>query len=60
MRTTSSVRAVQFWTFLELSLIHIYFAVVECIVFLMAVIFVVINFIVDVLYCVINPRVRLQ
>ena len=36
------------------------FAVVECIVFLMAVIFVVINFIVDVLYCVINPRVRLQ
>ena len=36
------------------------FAVVECIVFLMAVIFVVINFIVDVLYCVINPLVRLQ
>lgn len=36
------------------------FAVVECIVFLMAVVFVVINFVVDVLYCVINPRVRLQ
>lgn len=36
------------------------FAVVECIVFLMAVVFVVINFVVDILYCVINPRVRLQ
>ena len=36
------------------------FAVVECIVFLLAVVFVVINFVVDVLYSVINPRVRLQ
>ncbi len=36
------------------------FAVVECVVFLMAVVFVVINFIVDILYCVINPRIRLQ
>ena len=36
------------------------FAVVECIVFLMAVVFVVINFVVDILYCVINPRIRLQ
>lgn len=36
------------------------FAVVECVVFLMAVVFVVINFVVDILYCVINPRVRLQ
>lgn len=33
---------------------------VECIVFLLAVVFVVINFVVDVLYSVINPRVRLQ
>ena len=29
-------------------------------VFLLAVVFVVINFVVDVLYSVINPRVRLQ
>ena len=36
------------------------FAVVECVVFLMAVVFVVINFVVDILYCVINPRIRLQ
>ncbi len=36
------------------------FAVVECIVFLLAVVFGVINFVVDVLYSVINPRVRLQ
>lgn len=36
------------------------FAVVECIVFLLAVVFVIINFVVDVLYSVINPRVRLQ
>ena len=36
------------------------FAVVECIVFLMAIVFVVINFVVDVLYCIINPRIRLQ
>ena len=36
------------------------FMVVEVIVILMAVTFVVVNFIVDVLYCVINPRIRLQ
>lgn len=36
------------------------FMVVELIVMLMAVVFVAVNFIVDVLYCVINPRVRLQ
>lgn len=36
------------------------FAVVQCIVFLMAMVFVVTNLIVDLLYSVINPRVRLQ
>lgn len=36
------------------------FMVVEVIVILMATSFVVINFIVDVLYCIINPRIRLQ
>lgn len=36
------------------------FAVVQCIVFFMALIFVVTNFIVDILYSVINPQVRLQ
>lgn len=36
------------------------FAVVECIVFLMALVFVVTNLVVDLLYSVINPRVRLQ
>lgn len=36
------------------------FMVVEVVVILMATTFVVINFIVDVLYCVINPRIRLQ
>lgn len=36
------------------------FMVVEATVILLASIFVLINFIVDVLYCVINPRVRMQ
>lgn len=36
------------------------FMVVEAIVFLMAVIFVAVNFIVDVLYSIINPRVKVQ
>ena len=36
------------------------FNVVEVIVILMATSFVVINFIVDVLYCVVNPRIQLQ
>lgn len=36
------------------------FAVVQCIVFLMALVFVVTNLVVDLLYSVINPRVRLQ
>jgi len=36
------------------------FMVVEVIVILMATSFVVVNFIVDLLYCVINPRIRLQ
>ena len=36
------------------------FAVVQCIVFLMAMVYVVTNLIVDLLYSVINPRVRLQ
>lgn len=36
------------------------FMVVEVIVILMAVAFVGVNFIVDILYCVINPRIRLQ
>lgn len=36
------------------------FMVVEVIVILMATTFVVVNFIVDVLYCIINPRIRLQ
>lgn len=36
------------------------FMVVEVIVILMAATFVAVNFIVDVLYCVINPRIRLQ
>lgn len=36
------------------------FMVVEVIVILMATSFVVINFIVDILYCIINPRIRLQ
>lgn len=36
------------------------FMVVEVIVILMAVSFVVINFVVDILYCVINPRIKLQ
>lgn len=36
------------------------FNVVEVIVILMATSFVVVNFIVDVLYCVVNPRIKLQ
>lgn len=36
------------------------FMVVEVIVILMATAFVCINFVVDVLYCIINPRIRLQ
>lgn len=36
------------------------FMVVEVIVILMATSFVVVNFIVDILYCVINPRIKLQ
>ena len=36
------------------------FMVVEVIVIMMATTFVVVNFIVDVLYCIINPRIRLQ
>lgn len=36
------------------------FMVVEAIVFILAVAFVLVNFLVDVLYCVINPRVQLQ
>ena len=36
------------------------FAVVQCIVFLLALVFVVTNLVVDILYGVINPRVRLQ
>lgn len=36
------------------------FAVVQCVVFLMALVFVVTNLVVDLLYSVINPRVRLQ
>lgn len=36
------------------------FMVVEVIVILMATTFVAVNFVVDVLYCVINPRVKLQ
>lgn len=36
------------------------FMVVEAIVFILAVSFVIVNFVVDVLYCVINPRVQLQ
>lgn len=36
------------------------FMVVEVIVILMATAFVCINFVVDVLYCVINPRIKLQ
>ncbi|MBQ8933594.1 MAG: ABC transporter permease [Lachnospiraceae bacterium] len=36
------------------------FMVVEVIVLLIATAFVIINFIVDILYCVINPRIRLQ
>lgn len=36
------------------------FMVVEAIVFILAVTFVIVNLIVDLLYCVINPRVQLQ
>ncbi len=36
------------------------FMVVEAIVFILATSFVVVNFVVDVLYCIINPRVQLQ
>ncbi len=36
------------------------FMVVEAIVFIIAVSFVVVNFVVDILYCIINPRIKMQ
>lgn len=36
------------------------FMVVEAIVFIMAVCFTIVNFVVDILYCIINPRIKMQ
>lgn len=36
------------------------FMVVEAIVFVMAICFTIVNFVVDILYCIINPRVKMQ
>ncbi|MCQ1531751.1 ABC transporter permease [Lutispora saccharofermentans] len=36
------------------------FMVVEAIVFIMAISFTLVNFIVDILYCIINPRIKMQ
>jgi len=36
------------------------FMVVEAIVFIIAISFIIVNFVVDILYCIINPRIRMQ
>lgn len=36
------------------------FMVVEAIVFIMAICFAIVNFVVDILYCIINPRIKMQ
>jgi peptide/nickel transport system permease protein len=36
------------------------FMVVEVIVFIMAICFTIVNFVVDILYCIINPRIKMQ
>ena len=43
-----------------LSILNSDFMIVQTVVFILAVTFVFINFVVDMLYCVINPRVKLQ